>query len=940
MERHITHIIKNLKSDEVNDILKVDVIENCKEDLYNKVISKFRSIFAQISVEKLNPDFVIMDEFQRFKYILNSDTQKETEIGMLANKFFKTMNLRMLLLSATPYKMYSTLEEIDESDNEKGDHYTEFMDVMKFLNNEMETTANDSNNNGLTSSEIKFEDVWNNYSIKLKEMAEGYVTVVSAVKQLSEEKNKAENAMYKSVCRTERISEKHNSDIIDSSGADIHMPIKVIKEDIESYLQAQKLIEEIGCSYRVPVDYVKSSPYLLSFMRDYKLKRDIEKYFKDHKDELNKLNKSSLWLDPNRLEKFEEIPHNNARLDHVMDIVMKCGSNRNGAEKLLWIPPSRPYYEMQGVFKESAFSSKTLIFSSWEMVPRMLASLISYEVEIKTIKELAIINNIRKVKYFHNQDDKQEKRYPAAKFNFSLKKDEPVRMSLFCLLYPSEFLANCYNPINCMNDRLKLPVIRSDIKKTITRNLKKLPNIENARPDKRWYWFAPLMLDKHEYVEEWLAQKHKIIIYNDFDSENSDSKKQNKGFNAHLDKLEEYFDIFDNIDEKSLTLGRQPDDLADVLTDMSIASPAVCILRTYRNYIEKTGDIVPSELPSQFAKVFIDRMNTPESTAAVMISCPKNQNNNESLINSDDLDEPHWRNVLSYCLDGNIQAVLDEYAHILSNGLDHDKNLLSNLHKQIVDSMKFRTTTYSADTLDSFSNRVKSNSYKKEQTESDKQISTTGINIRSHYASAFTQGDGKETDKERKKTLRNAFNSPFRPFVLATTSVGQEGLDFHNYCRRIIHWNLPSNPIDLEQREGRINRFECLAIRQNVAKRYGNIKFDEYIWNEMFAAASRQEKGNGSSDLIPYWGLSKTEDMVKIERIVPMYPFSRDISSYERLIKILSLYRLTLGQARQEELLEYIFKNCDKPDELKELFINLSPFYKKEQNEASIEQHS
>lgn len=201
-------------------------------------------------------------------------------------------------------------------------------------------------------------------------------------------------------------------------------------------------------------------------------------------------------------------------------------------------------------------------------------------------------------------------------------------------------------------------------------------------------------------------------------------------------------------------------------------------------------------------------------------------------------------------------------------------------------------------------------------------------NIRTHFAVAFTKGEGKESDADRKKTIRNAFNSPFRPFVLATTSIGQEGLDFHNYCRRIVHWNLPSNPIDLEQREGRINRFECLAIRQNVAKRYGDIKFKGDIWKDMFDKATAEEKKRGASDLIPFWGLRKTDDMVKIERIVPMYPYSRDGLAYERLIKILSLYRLTLGQARQEELLEYLFKNCDDETKLKELFINLSPFYK------------
>ncbi len=72
---------------------------------------------------------------------------------------------------------------------------------------------------------------------------------------------------------------------------------------------------------------------------------------------------------------------------------------------------------------------------------------------------------------------------------------------------------------------------------------------------------------------------------------------------------------------------------------------------------------------------------------------------------------------------------------------------------------------------------------------------------------------------------------------------------------------------------------------------------------------------------------------IKIERIIASYPLSKDISNYQRLIKILSLYRLTLGQARQEELLEHIFTKCDDSEKLKELFINLSPYYReKNQN--------
>src|SRR5438874_11911581 len=78
--------------------------------------------------------------------------------------------------------------------------------------------------------------------------------------------------------------------------------------------------------------------------------------------------------------------------------------------------------------------------------------------------------------------------------------------------------------------------------------------------------------------------------------------------------------------------------------------------------------------------------------------------------------------------------------------------------------------------------------------------------------------DGGET---RRSHVRTAFNSPFWPFVLATTSVGQEGLDFHLYCHAVVHWNLPSNPVDLEQREGRVHRYKGHAVRKNLAAKFG-----------------------------------------------------------------------------------------------------------------------
>ena len=186
----------------------------------NSIIGKLRVMFAQISLDKLEPDLVIMDEFQRFKYLIHSDP--DTETGMLAAKFFKAESVRMLLLSATTYKMYSTLEEIDENDGSE-EHYKEFMDVMEFLN----VTAQEHE---------RFRTIWSNYSVNLKELASGKTTILAA-------KQAAEDALYRHICRTERISATESADIIDAH--EIKEPLEVAASDINSYLQAQKLLEDI-----------------------------------------------------------------------------------------------------------------------------------------------------------------------------------------------------------------------------------------------------------------------------------------------------------------------------------------------------------------------------------------------------------------------------------------------------------------------------------------------------------------------------------------------------------------------------------------------------------------------------------------------------------------------------------------------------------------------
>ena len=61
------------------------------------------------------------------------------------------------------------------------------------------------------------------------------------------------------------------------------------------------------------------------------------------------------------------------------------------------------------------------------------------------------------------------------------------------------------------------------------------------------------------------------------------------------------------------------------------------------------------------------------------------------------------------------------------------------------------------------------------------------------------------------------------------------------------------------------------------------MEFKRDIWEEMFEAA-KAEKQDDQSELVPFWCFGENQS-VKIERLVPMYPMSKDEVNYERLIK-------------------------------------------------------
>lgn len=73
-----------------------------------------------------------------------------------------------------------------------------------------------------------------------------------------------------------------------------------------------------------------------------------------------------------------------------------------------------------------------------------------------------------------------------------------------------------------------------------------------------------------------------------------------------------------------------------------------------------------------------------------------------------------------------------------------------------------------------------------------------------------------------------------------------------------MHWNLPSNPVDLEQREGRVNRYKGIVVRKNLARKYSMSKLKEMRstgqdpWSTLFQAAVI-DRPSHMNDLHPYW---------------------------------------------------------------------------------------
>lgn len=822
----------------------------------NRVLGELRMQMASTCLEWLQPDLIIMDEFQRFKHLLSlNDEASDQEKGAfeLAQSLFKYSDehsaARVVLLSATPYKMY-TLNDEQEGES----HYEDFLCTLKFLLDDPEKTT-------------EVELLLDAYAKELHRLQTGSLDALVAIKQ------RLEAQMRRVIARTERLSISK-----DRNGMLREVPPSIVApeaQDIEHYLGHARIGQTLGVGSLI--DYWKSAPYLLNFMEEYEVKREFQDRTESSTDPAVRqllLNAPSILLSHADLKRYRTIDPCNARLRGLIHDVVE-----SGACKLLWLPPSLPYYGLSEEFAQPTIATftKRLVFSCWNVVPKVIAALASYEAE----RRCQLLYNPKAI----NTPEARKKRRPLLRF--ALSDGRLTGMPLFALIYPGLRLSEQTDPLSLLvhdGCQTEVPPLFARLferaKIRVRSMLEQIPATKRADGpvDEDWYWAGPVLIDlvhNKNATVQWLEQSALPQFWSG--EENDQDVDGETRWHDHVAKLRKFCQDFQS---GSLALGRPPDDLADVITWAGLAGPGCCSFRSLSRFGFSDCDLESRNKAASMAYAFLTLFNLPESMAII-----------RGARGGEQATEPYWLQVLKYSAAGCLQAVLDEYVHILRESLGRidsppDKTL-SDVAEAVSSVLRLRTSRVGYDHV-----LVKPRHHLKLKPQF----------MRVRYAMRFGKQEADDDGGEptREDLVRSAFNSPFWPFVLATTSIGQEGLDFHQYCHAVVHWNLPTNPVDLEQREGRVHRYKGHAIRKNLAQNFRPAMTDGA---DPWAAMFREARQPGTTEIEPYWVLKGD---ASIERHVPAMPASVDEARLARLKRSVSLYRLAFGQLRQADLVDFL----------------------------------
>jgi hypothetical protein len=665
--------------------------------------------------------------FQRFRDILESDS----EMSRLAHRLFDYEDpdagpARVMLLSATPYKMYTMHHEAEAED-----HYADFIRTLRFLFDNAERTE-------------RFEELLRRYRDCLLDHAEDHQALLPIKDRIQEELRgvMVRNERFRQVEAPDgMVTETFGSPRLDPAEVGEYAHLKRVSQEVDTYDFLQ---------------YWKSAPYLMSFMDSgYKAKQRIEEHLErtpagepPSPQLAESLRRASLRAAD--VEAYKPIEPKNARMRVMMEDMLE----EQQSWRLLWMPPSLPYYRPGGPYREVEHKevTKSLVFSSWRLVPRVIAMLMSYEAERRMIGDCE-----------HSYSDLLEERRPLLLFR--AEDGHPQNLASLALFYPCVTLARAIDPCRLASSIPggNGPPERVELLGEAARKVRRLlrgAGIEvvhgtgESRRERDDLWRSMLALDRagdrsvfEGAVGRWFGTDDEDLAWTGMVA--GRKGETGAGWNLHVEQARQAFEE----DPAARTVS---DETVNHLARLAIASPAVTALRALLRSARPQGQKEAVHALAGAARIamgFRSRFNQPWAM---------------ELIRSDDPSEPYWWRVLRYCEDGNLQAVMDEYAHVLCETEGLARETPAMIHDTMAEHISSVLSIRAANlTYDTFDERAT--------------VPDPKPRMRCHFA--LRLGDDREVATAetgmRRNVVRNAFNSPFHPFALATTSIGQEGLDFH-----------------------------------------------------------------------------------------------------------------------------------------------------------------
>lgn len=833
----------------------------------SQLVGKLREGLAHVVIDTLNPELIIMDEFQNFADLLLKENAGEA----LAHKLLERKS-RLLLLSATPYRAYTSDFSFK---NEK--HSEQFEAVIKFLYKDVAVvdrlrTLFRSHHAALEDGALKGDKARQDAALRAK--------------------NEIQDILCRVISRTERHDvEGAEQSLVKDTGPEPWMESRdrVLSEPLAGLdpepqdLRARRWLEEItapefrhfcpAVSKDIPFPFNFMAPDAYKFIHGLKRKGGVVPC--GVKEEERK----GFLLESHDLSSVDF--RKEAASGKLRSLLNLLANSQWG--KHLWIPPSKAYYRTLSDAGSEHFPRKFLVFSRWKALPHALSIITSQFAEGIWGKG-ALENPFRFV-------------YPSRRADPKI-----THVSTLLLFHPSHALASLVDPLEEAGEASTLADLRRRVRARLLKELGHVRvTIGKRRAGESSEVFQALWrLESDEfrslYQETTRRRGNYLPATEDGDWPGGIIRYVRGVANKHP-----HGNAYLRISEEEL----------DSLVLLAIGGPGVCLMRSMLRFGAFKSGINHRE--SADVRLLGRILRVSHGNLRRFFNSPAVGATVRSGLSASGRPREAWAQVLSYSVERHWQAVLDEFCSCLSEEVS--ARSAANRALAILESLEVRFRVPLG--------RPQFRVYREGAPEKK-------ADTRRHIAQAF--GDEKASGKERSANaggdllrdhVRQAFNSPFWPFVLVTTSVGQEGLDFHRYCRDVVHWNLPARAPAFEQREGRLQRYLSLAVRQAISEDFpawrevlGHVRsIREDPWRILVNAAEHRLSKEARLDgLAPYWIYRGQASTSTVRRWVLAHPFSREAVEYRRLRESVLMYRLLLGASQQEDTLKAVRRSI--PDHI------------------------